>query len=156
MCFVSARLPTVAFMGGECRMAGVAVATPTLPVPHQHFALLSLLATPTLTSWLIILCSGHTNFGNHPPPMVALVLRQWFSMVLGALFGSTQASCRPDCWWRRGKLSLVPGGPSQTCSWIPKIDPVICSRICLDHGSTLRSFRQILWDHRSCSGIHEH
>ena len=26
-------------MGGECRMAGVAVATPTLIVPHQHFAL---------------------------------------------------------------------------------------------------------------------
>ena len=46
-------------------MAGVAVATPTLPVPHQHFALLSLLATPTLTCWLIILCFGHTNFGNH-------------------------------------------------------------------------------------------
>ena len=56
-------------MGGECRMADVAVATPTLPVPHQHFALLSLLATPTLTCWLIILCFGHTNFGNHPPPM---------------------------------------------------------------------------------------
>ena len=50
-------------------MAGVAVATPTLPVPHQHFALLSLLATPALTCWLIILCFGHTNFGNHPPPM---------------------------------------------------------------------------------------
>ena len=29
-------------------MAGVAVATPTFPVPHQHFAILSLLATPTL------------------------------------------------------------------------------------------------------------
>ena len=56
-------------MGGECRMAGVALATPTLPVPHQHFALLSLLATPTLTCWLILLCSRHTNFGNHPPPM---------------------------------------------------------------------------------------
>ena len=56
-------------MGGECRMAGVAVATPTLPVPHQHFVLLSLLATPTLTCWLTILCFGHTNFGNHPPPM---------------------------------------------------------------------------------------
>ena len=50
-------------------MAGVSVATPTLPVPHQHFALLSLLATPTLTCWLIIICFGHTNFGNHPPPM---------------------------------------------------------------------------------------
>ena len=24
-------------MGGECCIAGVAVATPTLPVPHQHF-----------------------------------------------------------------------------------------------------------------------
>ena len=58
------------FMGGECRMAGVAVATPTLPVPHQHFALLSLLATPTLTCWLIILCFGPTNFGTHPPPML--------------------------------------------------------------------------------------
>ena len=56
-------------MGGECRMANVAVATSTLPVPHQHFALLTLLATPTLTCWLIILCSGHNNFGNHPPPM---------------------------------------------------------------------------------------
>ena len=49
-------------------MAGVAVATPTLPLPHQHLALLSLLATPTLTCWLIILCFGYTNFGNHPPP----------------------------------------------------------------------------------------
>ena len=56
-------------MGGECRMAGVAAATPTLSMPHQHFALLSLLATPTLTCWLTILCFGHTNFGNHPPPM---------------------------------------------------------------------------------------
>ena len=63
--------PSPATMGGECRMAGVAVATPTLPVPHQHFALLSLLATPTLTCWLIILCFGHTNFGNHTPPMPA-------------------------------------------------------------------------------------
>ena len=60
-----------AVMGGECRMAGVAVATPTLPVPRQHFAILSLLATPTLTGWLIILCFDHTNFGNHPPPMHA-------------------------------------------------------------------------------------
>ena len=63
-------------MGGECRVAGVAVATPTLPVPHQHFALLSLLATPTLTCWLIILCFGHTNFGNHPPPMPPTI-RWW-------------------------------------------------------------------------------
>ena len=63
-----------AFMGGECRMAGVAVATPTLPVPQQHSALLSLLATPTLTCWLTILCFGHTNFGNHPPPMNALLV----------------------------------------------------------------------------------
>ena len=50
-------------------MAGVAIATPTLPVPHQNFALLSVLATPTVTCWLIILCFGHSNFGNHPPPM---------------------------------------------------------------------------------------
>ena len=66
-------------MGGECRMACVAVAIPTLSVPHQHFALLSLLATPTLTCWLIILCFGHTNFGNHPPPMIIshLYHRQW-------------------------------------------------------------------------------
>ena len=61
---------TIPAMGGECRMAGVAVATPTLPLPHQHIALLSLLATPTLTCWLIILCFGHTNFGNHFPPMI--------------------------------------------------------------------------------------
>ena len=33
-------------MSGECRMAGVAVATPTLPMSQQHFALLALLATP--------------------------------------------------------------------------------------------------------------
>ena len=38
-------------MGGECRMAGVAVATPTLPVPHQHVVLWSLLAIPT--TWQI-------------------------------------------------------------------------------------------------------
>ena len=65
----SSNSPTSVTMGGECRMAGVAVATPTLPVPQQHFALLSLMATPTLTCWLTILCFGHTNFGNHPPPM---------------------------------------------------------------------------------------
>ena len=62
-------------MGGECRMAVVAVATPTFPVPHQHFALLSLLATPTLTCWLTILCFGHTNFRNHPPPMPISIIR---------------------------------------------------------------------------------
>ena len=58
-------------MGGECRMAGVAVATATLAVPHQHFALLSLLATPTLTCWLTILCrAGETGGpgGPVPPP----------------------------------------------------------------------------------------
>ena len=27
----------IGVMGEECRMAGVAVATLTLPVPHQHF-----------------------------------------------------------------------------------------------------------------------
>ena len=48
-------------------MAGVAVATPTLPVPLQHFALLSLLATPTLTSWLTFaLVGGGGHFG---PPL---------------------------------------------------------------------------------------
>ena len=39
---------TIVSMGGECRMAGVAVATPTLPVPH-----------PTFYPFIII---GHTNF----------------------------------------------------------------------------------------------
>ena len=63
-------------------MAGVSVATPTFPVPHQHIALLSLLATPTLACWLIILCFGHTNFGNRPPPMVISYLLR-ISLVCG-------------------------------------------------------------------------
>ena len=71
-------------MVGECRIAGVAVATPTLPVPHQHFALLSLLATPTLTCWLIILCFGHTNFGNHPPPM-----HVWYACMYECMYVGT-------------------------------------------------------------------
>ena len=63
-------------------MAGVAVATPTLPMPHQHFAHLSLLATPTLTCWLTILCFGHTNFGNHPLPMSTTMARlHWITMA---------------------------------------------------------------------------
>ena len=64
----------VGAMGGECRMAGVAVATPTLPVPHQHFALLSLLATPTLTCWLIILCLA--------TPTLEAILRPWSERVV--------------------------------------------------------------------------
>ena len=31
---------------GECRMAGMAVAAPTFPLPHQHFSKLALLSTP--------------------------------------------------------------------------------------------------------------
>ena len=37
-------------MGGAPRMAGVAVATPTSLLPHQHFTLLPLLAIPELRS----------------------------------------------------------------------------------------------------------
>ena len=46
-------------MDGERRMAGVAGATPTMSLPHEHFARVSLLATPKarqITLWLYQLC----------------------------------------------------------------------------------------------------
>ena len=53
-------------MGGECRMAGVAVATPTfcpfIIIGHTNFDLL-----------VNQLCFGHTNFGNHPLPMSVIM-----------------------------------------------------------------------------------
>ena len=51
-------------------MAGVAVATPTLPVPHQHLALWSLLATRTtrqISHWPMAI--PITNFGKRSPRM---------------------------------------------------------------------------------------
>ena len=55
-------------MGGECRMVGVAGATPTLPLPYQFFVRLSLMATPNAHQKHAKPCSRHTNFGHNAPP----------------------------------------------------------------------------------------
>ena len=60
-------------MGGACRMAGVAVATPTSLLPHQHFTLLSLLATPKAHQIYTFNVFGHTIFENDSPPMSGVV-----------------------------------------------------------------------------------
>ena len=60
-------------------MASVAVATPTLPVPRQHFVLFSLLATPIAYQ---IISFGwpwpFTNIGNDPLPLIAHVIYDHF------------------------------------------------------------------------------
>ena len=68
--FQNTREMTDEAMGGECRMAGVADATPTLPVPHQHFVTFSII--------------GHTNFDLPvntyyvlATPTLETILRPW-------------------------------------------------------------------------------
>ena len=52
-------------MVGECLMADVDNATPTLLFPHQHFTFRSLLATP-IAHYITL---GDTNFVQDLPPM---------------------------------------------------------------------------------------
>ena len=59
-------------MGGACHLAGVAVATPTLLLPHQHFTHLRLLATPKAHQIYTLNVFGHTNFENDSTPMVMM------------------------------------------------------------------------------------
>ena len=61
-------------MGGAHRMAGVAIATPTSLLPHQHFTLLPLLATPKAHQIYTFNVFGHTMFENDPPPMEATAI----------------------------------------------------------------------------------
>ena len=56
-------------MGGAHHMAGVAVATPTSQLRHQHFTLLPLLATPNAHQIYTFNVLGHTIFENDSPPM---------------------------------------------------------------------------------------
>ena len=56
-------------MGGARRMAGMAVATLTSLLSHQHFTLLPLLATPKAHQIYTFNVFGHTIFENYSPPM---------------------------------------------------------------------------------------
>ena len=57
-------------MSGARRMAGVAVATPTSLLPHQHFTLLPLLAAPKAHQIYTFNVLGHTIFENDSPPII--------------------------------------------------------------------------------------
>ena len=63
---------TLATMGGECHIVGVAGTTPTLPLPYKLLNQLSLLATPKIHQKHAKPCFGHTNFGQNAPPMLTL------------------------------------------------------------------------------------
>ena len=70
-------------MGGARRMAGVAVATPSSLLPHQHFTLLPLLATPKAHQIYTFNGFDHTIFENDSLPVTTgEILMQ--SRVVGA------------------------------------------------------------------------
>ena len=61
-------------MGGARRMAGVTLATPTSQLlPHQHFTLLPLLATPKAHQIYTCNVFGQTIFENDYPPMTEAI-----------------------------------------------------------------------------------
>ena len=60
-------------MGGARHMASVAVATPTSLLPHQHFTLLPLLATPKAHQIYTFNVFGRTIFENDYLPMLTSV-----------------------------------------------------------------------------------
>ena len=65
---------SVTAMDGECRMASAVGATPTLTLPDQHFASLSLLATPK--AWCLLWKQSSTHVCHWPAqhPRLAIAL----------------------------------------------------------------------------------